>query len=237
MATNFARWNPPAAGGVGALLLALAFPSAHARDAYQCEGLLLPPEEVRATDYTTLQAFAKANPTHLYDAIAKSGAGAGSFGGFSEDFKQSTSKGDFPKRVQKRLQDEKFTFTDAIAKGYYRRGLSDAQLSAWSQCVSQVGQGAVLATAREVGPGGFNLVVAWVPPPGVGTSPLEIDVGGGTIAGLASFQQTMTGRSATSHPIRTSFASGPVKVTVRIGGSTDWVIVNPPTAAAPAAKP
>lgn len=240
MADDRSKRNHAGVKGLAALLLACTFSSAQARGAYQCEGLLLPGDEVRATDYMALQAFARVNPTHLYDAISKSGdarnTAGGSFGGFAEDFRQSTSKGEFPKRAQKRLQDENFNLPDVEAKAHYRRGLSDAQLNAWSECAAQTREGAVLVTAREAGPDGFNLVAVWSPPARVGTSPMDIKVIGGTIAGLPSVQQTMTGRSASSHSIRTSWTR-PVKVTVSIAGASDSVMVVLPKAATPGAKP
>lgn len=237
MATDLANRRRCRPGGRrGALLLAGAFSCAPALASYQCEGLLMPTEEARATDYQALQAYARVNPTYLYDAIAKAGPGGATFGGFAEDYRQSTSRGDFPKRVHKRLQDENFTLPDVIAKSYYRRALSDAQVNAWMQCASQSPQGAILATARNVSPTGFNLVVAWAPPAGVGTAPMEIDVLGGTIAGLPSMRQTMTGRSWSSFEIRAASAR-PVRVNVSIAGAADSVIVSAPKASAPAATP
>lgn len=202
---------------------------AAAQSISQCDGVLVPSEESRKSDYALLQAFAKVNASELYDTIAKtdgkSAGGGGGYGGFSADYQQSSSKSDFQERVQKRLVTENFQMSESDAKAYYRRGVSDSQVNAWSECITRVsGGGAVLLSARNIDERGFFLVVTWIPPVATGAAKLELRATGGTISGHSSLSEDLSGRGAKTYEVVASSTTA-VKVLANIAGATDSVMV------------
>lgn len=219
---------------IGAALLA---PSsvAYAQGVAQCDGVLTPAIESRKSDYALLQAYAKVNASELYDEIAKdeedSAGGGGRYGPYSADYKQSSSRSDFMRRVENRLAKEKFQMSESDARSYYRKGVSGSQISAWSDCVARVSDGgAVLLSARNVDRDGFHLVVTWIPPINTGQSQLELRARGGTVAGNDSVTAPLKGRGSKTYEVL-STNGGPVKVSANIAGSTDALMVtySPPT--------
>lgn len=202
-----------------------------AADIKECDGVLAPTVESFNQDYAILQSYAKTNASDLYNEIEKSenrSAGASaSYGPYGVDYRGSNNKSEFILNVNNRLNNEKFFLSESEARSYYRKGISDPQIKAWTDCVArETNGGAILLAARNVDNNGFHLIVTWIPPVSVGSSMLELRAQGGTIDGSEELTVTMIGRGAKTYNVKSNNGA-PVRVLANIAGATDSLIVSP----------
>lgn len=216
------------------ILCVAASASALSQSVRQCDRVLVPTIESVQSDYRLLQAFAKLNSDELYEAIgkeeSKSAGGGGSYAGFGADYSESKSKSEFRQKTEKRLSDEKFSMSEEDSRAYYRKGVTAAQVNAWSSCVAQVSDGgAVLLIASLPDRDSFTLTVTWLPQRGVGQGTLGLTVSGGSFAGgAATHSEVLTGRTSKSYEVRASGEQQSARVIANIAGSTDSVLVAKP---------
>src|SRR5687767_2587010 len=120
----------------------------------QCEVALLPTVEVAKTDYRIQQAYMYANADSEYDRLQKldttSRSADATFKVFTAEYNDSNSSQEFREKVRNRLTREQFNLNESDARQYYRRFLSDAQLTAWSSCISQGDAGGLLLSVKNI---------------------------------------------------------------------------------------
>lgn len=187
---------------IATLLISISS-GAWARDVSQCEAVLAPTIEKAEADYALMQSYMYVNAVQEYDKLkgysAEQRAASASYKFFGAEYEDSKSSSYFQEKVRDRLRRESFFLTGSESRSSYRRFLSDAQLTAWSNCVKSVTNGgAVILLAESMADSVFPIKVRWYPPGGVGTGTLVVRIRNGTIDGGTAVQVQLHG--ATEKP-------------------------------------
>jgi hypothetical protein len=207
-----------------------------------CADALIPTEEQSQSDYRLLQAYVFENAEHEYDRLQimdeSQRNAAASYKAFSAEYHDSHSSQEFREKVRDRLTKESSIRNESDARSYSRRYLSEAQLAAWSRCITDSSKGgAVVLTPQQVKPGGFALNVSWIPPVTIGSGTLKIKVVGGNIEGETSVTEKLAGRGEKPYTVTRARGAGSITVTAEFVGNSDSISVDYATPAAPLAPP
>lgn len=209
-----------------ALSLAIACLPAFSQGTVGCEAVLAPTIESATSDYRLLQAYMSLNAAEEYDRLRRMSAdkreAEASYKVFSAEYKDAQTSSEFKEKVSKRLKDEQFSSSESDARAVYRKGPTDAQVRAWSEC--QRG-GGLLVTVRDQTADEFTLLITWMPPVGAPAQNAEILLSGATIDDRASLQTSFAGRGSVGRIAKISRGASSARIVVNIGGFTDTALL------------
>lgn len=201
-----------------------------AQDVKQCDAALAPNIDSARSDLTIVQSYMFVNAERVYDKWQKSSADDlstdGSWGQYGGEFKTSKSSSDFGKNVRAKLASGGYGMDASESVASYRRNVTDAQLTAWSECVQSLSNGgALILTVQSVSKSAFPVLVRWFPPNGVGTGMLHLKVENASIDGQNQITTKMEGKSQKPFIVKPNKSKGQIVLTAEIKGASDILVL------------
>lgn len=214
---------------VAAIVALSSLPAlAQTRSVRDCDAVLIPTVEQASDDYSRMQDYLYYNASKEYDRLQKLSkeqrSAEASYKVAQAEYNDSRSASEFQDKLRSRISVERSRSQEATSSSNFRRGLDQAQVSAWAECARAVsGGGAVFLAAEKVDPSAFPLTVRWFPATGQPQGLLTLKVANATIEGKSLVETTLVGSGSKPFIVKPDNTSNPIVITAEILNSTDSV--------------